>query len=122
MDSKYHVVAVIPARGGSKGLPNKNILPLLGKPVLAYTAEAALQATTLDRIILSTDSPEIARIGQEYGLEVPFLRPPHLATDTSHPTELMKHLVAYLRRRREIQCRSAGYLAAYIAPPHLQAY
>ena len=74
------VLAVILARGGSKGLPGKNILPLLGKPVLAYTVEAALQARTLDRVILSTDAEEIAAVGRKAGVEVPFIRPAELAT------------------------------------------
>ena len=91
-----NVVAIIPARGGSKGLPGKNILPLMGKPVLAYTAEAARQAATLDRVILSSDSPEIAEVAKAHGIEVPFLRPAHLATDTSHPTAAIEHLLSFL--------------------------
>jgi CMP-N-acetylneuraminic acid synthetase len=90
------VLAVIPARGGSKGLPGKNIMPLLGKPVLAYTVEAALQARTLDRVILSTDSEEIAEVGRKSGVEVPFIRPPELATDDAHPTAVLEHAITYL--------------------------
>lgn len=93
-----NIVAVIPARGGSKGLPKKNILPLLGKPVLAYTAEAAQHARTLDRIILSTDSEEIAQVGRECGLEVPFLRPDNLSTDTAHPTAVLEHTLSFLEQ------------------------
>jgi CMP-N,N'-diacetyllegionaminic acid synthase len=99
MNQLGNVLAVIPARGGSKGLPGKNILPLLGKPVLAYTIEAAKQATTLDRVVLSTDSPEIAQIGRECGAEVPFLRPDHLATDTAHPTDVLKHALSFLKEQ-----------------------
>lgn len=91
-----NVVAVIPARAGSKGLPGKNILPLLGKPVLVYTVEAALQARTLDRVILSTDSEEIAEVGRRAGVEAPFLRPPELATDSAHPTAVLEHAITYL--------------------------
>lgn len=91
-----NVVAIIPARGGSKGLPGKNTLPLLGKPVLAYTAEAAHGAKTLSRIILSTDSEEIAQVGRECGVEVLFLRPCNLSTDTAHPTEVLEHALSYL--------------------------
>jgi CMP-N-acetylneuraminic acid synthetase len=91
-----NVVAVIPARGRSKGLPGKNILPLLGKPVLAYTADAAQHARTLDRIILSTDSEEIAQVGRQCGLEVPFLRPDNLSTDTAHPTAVLEHALSFL--------------------------
>src|SRR5277367_6641535 len=77
------ILALIPARGGSKGLPGKNIRPLSGKPLIAYTIEAAKRATSIDRIILSTDSEEIAEVGVKYGAEVPFLRPPMLANDHS---------------------------------------
>ena len=91
-----NVLAVIPARGGSKGLPGKNIMPLLGKSILAYTVQAAKQALTLDRVILSTDSPEIAEVGKQIGVDVPFLRPDHLATDTSHPAETLKHALEFL--------------------------
>jgi len=75
------ILAVIPARGGSKDLPNKNLKRLGGLPLVAHTILAAKQAATLDRIILSTDSPEIAKVGKRYGVEVPFLRPAGLATD-----------------------------------------
>lgn len=92
-------MGVIPARGGSKGLPHKNILPLGGKPVLAYTIEAALAAKSLDRVILSTDSQEIADIGKEYGAEVPFLRPAEMATDSAHPTAVLEHAVNHLEER-----------------------
>ena len=91
MASAGKVVAIILARGGSKGLPGKNILPLLGKPVLTYTVEAALQAQTLDRVILSTDSEEIAEVGRKAGAEVPFIRPAELATDSAHPTAVLEH-------------------------------
>ena len=91
-----NVLAVILARGGSKGLPGKNIMPLLGKPVLTYTVEAALKARTLNRVILSTDSEEIAKVGREAGVEVPFIRPAELATDDAHPTAVLEHAVTYL--------------------------
>jgi len=91
-----NVVAVIPARGGSKGLPGKNILLLMGKSVLVYTVEAALQARSLDRVILSTDSEEIAEVGRLAGAEVLFMRPAELATDSAHPTAVLEHAVTYL--------------------------
>jgi len=75
------MLAIIPARGGSKGLPGKNIRPLCGKPLIAYSIEAALNSEKVSRVILSTDSEEIAEVGKQYGAEVPFLRPPELATD-----------------------------------------
>lgn len=85
------VLAVIPARAGSKGLPNKNIRPLAGKPLLAWPVEAALQANCVDRVILSTDSPEFARIGGEFGADVPFLRPAELATDAASSIDCILH-------------------------------
>lgn len=76
-------LAFIPARGGSKGLPRKNIIPLGGKPLLAYTIEAAANTGFFSRIIVSTDDPEIAAVAQKWGAEVPFLRPSELSKDTS---------------------------------------
>ncbi|MEA4821530.1 MAG: acylneuraminate cytidylyltransferase family protein [Erysipelotrichales bacterium] len=77
------MLAIIPARGGSKGLPNKNIKLLNGKPLIAYTIEAALSSKYIDRVVVSTDSEEIAKISINYGAEVPFLRPSYLASDKS---------------------------------------
>jgi CMP-N-acetylneuraminic acid synthetase len=79
--SELEVLAFIPARGGSKGLPRKNILALCGKPLIAYSIEAALAAKNISRVVVSTDDPEIAEISQAYGAEVPFLRPESMATD-----------------------------------------
>jgi len=77
------MIALIPARGGSKGLPRKNILPLHGKPLIAYTIEAALAAKHISEVMVSTDSEEIANVAKKYGAQVPFMRPPELATDTA---------------------------------------
>src|SRR4051812_19986287 len=67
-------IALIPARGGSKRIPHKNIAPFQGKPLIAWTIEAAQQTGLFDRIFVSTDDPKIASVAQEYGVEVPFLR------------------------------------------------
>ena len=74
-------LAVIPARGGSKRIPGKNLVPLLGQPMLAYTLEAALQSALFDRVVVSTDSAEIAEAARRHGAEVPFLREARLADD-----------------------------------------
>ena len=74
-------VAIIPARGGSKRIPKKNIRDFLGKPMIAYSIHAAKESGLFQRIIVSTDSEEIAEIAREYGAEVPFLRPAELADD-----------------------------------------
>lgn len=89
------VLGIITARGGSKGIPKKNIVPLCGKPLLAYTAEAALSAIKLNRTILSTDDPEIAEVGRRYGIDVPFLRPLELARDDTPTILVLQHAVRY---------------------------
>ncbi len=89
------VLGVIPARGGSKGIPRKNIQQLLGKPLLQYTAEAALVAETLTQVILSTDDPEIAEVGLSCGLEVPFMRPAELARDDSPTLPVVQHALRF---------------------------
>ncbi len=85
------VLAIIPARGGSKGLPGKNIAPLGGKPLIAWTIEAALAARCVSRTIVSTDSPEIAEVARAAGADVPFLRPDHLASDTATTLDVIAH-------------------------------
>ena len=96
-----NVLGLIPARGGSKGVPRKNIRQLAGKPLLAYTAEAALASSRLARVILSTDDEEIAEVGRSCGLEVPFLRPAELAEDTTPTLPVVQHAVQFLETRGE---------------------
>lgn len=93
-----NVAAVILARGGSKRLPGKNVRLLRDKPLIAYTVAAAAGAATLSRAIVSTDDPAIAEAARAAGAEVPFLRPPELATDTSHPAEALLHALDWLDR------------------------
>jgi CMP-N-acetylneuraminic acid synthetase len=90
-------VAVIFARGGSKGLLNKNLRPLCGKPLIAWSIEIARDIADIDRVIVSTDSEEIASVAMGLGAEVPFIRPSHLATDDSPEWLSWQHLVEYLR-------------------------
>lgn len=85
------ILGVIPARGGSKGIPRKNIQPLGGKPLLAWTIEAARSARGLTRTILSTDDPAIAEAGRSFGVDVPFLRPAELATDRALAIPVVQH-------------------------------
>lgn len=96
MPSSLTVLGVITARGGSKGVPRKNLRPLGGRPLLAWTAAAALASQHLARTVLSTDDEEIARLGRECGLEVPFLRPAELASDTAPTLPVLRHAVAAL--------------------------
>ena len=90
-------LAIVPARGGSKGLPGKNIRPLLGKPLIAYTIEAALRAKSLGRVIVSTDDPKTAAIAESFGAEIPFLRPAELARDDTPTLDVVDHVLANLR-------------------------
>ena len=91
------VLAIVPARGGSKGLPNKNILPLSGHPLISYSIKAGLDAVKVNRVLLSTDSEAIAEIGLRYGAEVPFLRPAELAGDLSRDLEVFQHALDWLK-------------------------
>ena len=90
------VLGIIPARGGSKGIPNKNLRELAGRPLLAYTVDAAQESGVIDRLILSTDSGEIAELGRSLGVEVPFMRPVELAQDDTAMLPVLKHAVAQL--------------------------
>jgi CMP-N-acetylneuraminic acid synthetase len=95
-------LGLVPARRGSKRLPGKNIRRLRGKPLLAYTAEAALRAERLTAVVLSTDDPQIAEIGRTWGLAVPFLRPANLAQDGTPMLEVVRHALGTLQTRGEV--------------------
>jgi len=92
-----NILGLIPARGGSKGLQRKNIKPLLGKPLIAWTIEQALASKYLDRIIVSTDDKEIADISKKYDAEVPFVRPQELAADEARGIDVVLHAVDWLK-------------------------
>ena len=89
------VLGLIPARGGSKGIPNKNIRDLNGRPLLWYTAQAALEAQYLDRVVLSTEDSEIAKVGRACGLDVPFVRPSELSEDRSPTFPVIEHALNF---------------------------
>jgi CMP-N,N'-diacetyllegionaminic acid synthase len=92
------VLGLVPARAGSKGVPGKNTRLLAGRPLLAYTARAAIESGVLDRMILSTDSSEIADCGRTAGLEVPFMRPAALAADDTPMLPVIEHALSELER------------------------
>jgi CMP-N-acetylneuraminic acid synthetase len=92
------VISFIFARGGSKGLKNKNILSFAGKPLIAWTIEQAQGHPDIDRVLVSTDSLEIAEISKSFGAEVPFIRPPELATDSSSELSSWKHALNFLKK------------------------
>lgn len=91
-----NILALIPARGGSKGVPRKNVKLLAGKPLIVWTIDAALKASGLTRVVVSTDDPEIAETSRRYGAEVPFLRPAELASDKASSVDVTMHAVAWL--------------------------
>lgn len=101
------VLGIVPARSGSKGLPGKNLRPVADKPLIAWTIETALASATMERVIVSTDSQEIAEIACKYGAEVPFLRPPELARDNTPGIEVILHAVCWLDEHK-------GYRPDYI--------
>lgn len=94
------VIAVIPARGGSKSIPGKNIRPLGGKPLLAWSIDVAREVSEIDRIIVSTDDAQIASVGRAHGAEV-YARPPHLSTDEALVIDALKDLLQTLQAERE---------------------
>ncbi len=93
------ILGVITARGGSKGIPGKNIKPLLGKPLIAYTIEAAKASGVVDRLILSTDDLAIAEVAKQYGCEVPFMRPADIADDKAAHLPVLQHAVKALEEK-----------------------
>jgi len=108
------ILALIPARGGSKALPRKNVLPLAGKPLIAHSIEQALAAETIDRTIVSTDDAEIAEVSLAAGAEVPFTRPAELAQDDSPDLDVFRHALVWLEAHE-------GYrpeLVVHLRPTH----
>jgi CMP-N,N'-diacetyllegionaminic acid synthase len=97
------IAAVIPARGGSKGIPRKNMRDLAGKPLIAYTVEAALKSKILRRVVVSTDDVEIAEVAKSYGAEVPFLRPAELAKDDTPGLLVIQHAVKYMEENEALK-------------------
>jgi len=95
------IIALIPARAGSKGLPGKNIRPLMGKPLMAWSIEQALSTRYLDRVVVSTDSQEFSEIAKKFGAEVPFLRPAELAVDTAPSIDFIAHAVDFFNKGNE---------------------
>lgn len=101
MDSTAHVLALIPARGGSKSIPHKNIRLLAGYPLIAYSIAAARAATLVTRVVVSTDDPEIAAVARSYGAEVPFLRPAEHAQDNTPDLPVFQHALNWLAENED---------------------
>lgn len=90
-------IAIIPARGGSKRIPKKNIKSFLGKPLIAYSIEVALRSKLFDKVIVSTDDEEIAKVARKFGAEIPFMRPDELSDDFVGTGEVVNHAVRWLK-------------------------
>jgi pseudaminic acid cytidylyltransferase len=116
------IVAVIPARGGSKRIPRKNIRPFAGKPVIAYSIAAARDCGLFDRIIVSTDDEEIASVARAWGAETPFIRPAELADDHSGTNAVAAHAVAWLADRGKPPSTACCIYATapFITPAYLR--
>ena len=111
--SRPEVLALIPARGGSKGIPRKNLIMVAGKPLIAYSIEQALASTHITRTVVSTDDEEIAAVARHWGADVPFLRPASLAQDVSPDLEVFRHALDWLRNRAGYTCD----LVVHLRPP-----
>ncbi len=96
------ILVIIPARGGSKGIPHKNIKPLAGKPLIYYTIDTARQIVDDDDICISTDDKEIIQCVEDYGIKVPFVRPAELATDTAGTYEVLLHALNYYEQQGKV--------------------
>lgn len=96
MIGQYRVTALIPARGGSKRLPRKNVKLLVDKPLIAWSIEVAKASKYIDRVVVSTDDEEIKQVSEQYGAEVPFLRPEYLSNDHASSFDVIKHAIDFL--------------------------
>ena len=94
-------VAIIPARGGSKRIPHKNIKSFFNKPLIAYSIQIALESELFEKVVVSTDDEKIAKIAREYGAQVPFLRPSELSDDFSGTDAVIEHALDYLHKQGE---------------------
>lgn len=111
-------VAIIPARGGSKRIPKKNIKEFHGLPLIAYSIKAALDSNLFDKVVVTTDDETIAKVAKKYGAQVPFLRPAELSDDFTGTVDVVNHAVEYL----ESQCESYEYICTiYATAPFLQS-
>ena len=112
-ERKMKILGVIPARGGSKGLPNKNILPLNGKPVIAYTIEAALACNDIDRTAVSSDSEEILQVARQYDVTI-IPRPAEFAQDESPIEDALRHAIEYMEEKENFKADILVWLTANV--------
>ncbi len=95
------ILALIPARGGSKRLKRKNVLPLLGKPLIAWSIQHGLESEYIDKVVVSTEDEEIAKVAKKYGAEVPFMRPKDLARDDTPTMDVVLHAINFFEKKGE---------------------
>ena len=107
---RIEILALIPARGGSKGIPRKNLLMLEGKPLIAYSIEHALTSRYITRTIVSTDDSEIAEVASRFGAEVPFMRPAEFAQDLSPDIDVFRHALTWLHDHQAYACELVVHL------------
>lgn len=110
-------MCVIPARGGSKRIPRKNIKEFLGKPIISYSIKAAIASNCFDEIIVSTDDDEIAEVGIKYGAQVPFIRPDELSDDFSNTMAVVKHAL----EQKDIKSKAENVCCLYATAPFIDA-
>lgn len=110
MTARPEILALIPARGGSKSIPRKNLLMLAGKPLIAYSIEQALASNSITRVVVSTDDPEIARVARAHGADVPFMRPAELAQDASLDLGVFRHALTVLQASEGYRCEAVVHL------------
>lgn len=117
--SRLRTVAVIPARGGSKRIPRKNIKEFCGKPMIAYSIEAAIDSGRFDQVIVSTDDAEIAQVANQYGASTPFERPAELSDDHTPTIPVIRHAILVLEAQQQLKLESVCCI--YATAPFLQA-
>ena len=110
MKNNIRILGLIPARGGSKGIPHKNINLMAGKPLITHTIETASKSKYIDHLVTSTDSVEIANIARKYGCDVPFLRPEELSSDTSRAIDAIIHGIMVMEKLDQVQYDLIVYL------------
>ena len=110
MAARPEILSLIPARGGSKGIPRKNVLPVAGKPLIAWSIGHALACPRITRVIVSTDDEEIAAVAANYGADVPFLRPSEFAQDLSPDIDAFRHALDWLTKHERYECELVVHL------------
>ena len=116
-------IAIIPARGGSKRIPRKNVRVFRGKPIIAWSIEAALESLCFDQVVVTTDDEDIARVARDHGASVPFMRPAHLADDYTATLPVLRHALAAMENQSKVKIEAACCIyatAPFVTPAILR--